>query len=71
MQKSSKFLISDLISDQSALYVPRPVISQEYSNGFLTVPNTTDLLDKNKDKSQTNQINELLYTQLQKTILNH
>ena len=67
MQKSSKFLISDLIADQSAMYASRPVSSlgmhgdfshvneQEYQNGLLV---------KSREKTQTHEFNEILYTQL-------
>ena len=68
MQKSSKFLISDLISDQASvgLYAPRQIINEhENSNKFLNAQNTAEFLVKSIDinKAQVN-INDLIYSQL-------
>ena len=66
MQKSSKFLISDLISDQPSLYAPRQLINEhDNSKNYLNVQNTAEFLVKSIDinKTQVN-INDIIYNQL-------
>jgi hypothetical protein len=68
MQKPTKFLISDLISDQATLYAPRQIINEhDSSSRFLSVQNHhTEYLVKEIDINRTSQanINEIIYTQL-------
>jgi len=68
MQKPTKFLISDLISDQATLYAPRQIINEhDSSSRFLNVQNHhTEFLVKGIDINRTSQanINDIIYTQL-------
>jgi hypothetical protein len=68
MQKSSKFLISDLISDQASvgLYAPKQILNEhDNSNKFLNSQSTAEFLVKSIEinKAQVN-INDLIYSQL-------
>ena len=68
MQKPTKFLISDLISDQATLYAPRQIINEhDSSSRFLSAQNHhTEFLVKGIDINRTSQanINDIIYTQL-------